>query len=62
MNLDKHFAPRGACGLCGHPDARHRIYDAMSSRHSAGESVEEIADDYDTTPEVVREVLARNGS
>jgi uncharacterized protein (DUF433 family) len=33
----------------------------MSFRHAAGEPIEDIAYDYDTTPEVVLEVLARNG-
>jgi hypothetical protein len=28
-DLDAWFPPRGPCGLCGHEDARHRIWDTM---------------------------------
>lgn len=41
--------PRGRCGLCGCPDARHRIADAMVSRYLAGDDLQLIADDYDVT-------------
>ncbi len=27
--LDKWFPPRGECGLCGHEDARHRLWDSL---------------------------------
>lgn len=37
---------RGPCGLCGHPDARHRQADAIVEGLLAGDDVEEVADDY----------------
>lgn len=40
---------RGKCGLCGCPDARHRIADAMVSRYLAGDDLQLIANDYDVT-------------
>ena len=55
--LDVFFPPRGPCGLCGHHDARHRIWDAMIGRSSAGESVKDLASDYDLTPAAVQAVL-----
>jgi len=27
--LGKWFPPRGQCGFCGHPDARHRLWDSL---------------------------------
>ena len=47
-------APRGPCGLCGHPDARHRVWEAMLERFIAGEMLPDLADDYGMT---VAEVL-----
>lgn len=35
-----------SCAVCGHPDNRHRLIDAIVDRHRAGESVEALADDY----------------
>jgi len=46
---------RGACGFCGHPDARHRVADAITSRYLAGEGDPDIGEDYGMTP---RDVLA----
>ena len=47
---------RGSCGLCGHPDARHRVYDAIRERLAAGESVEGVAADYLMTVAVVQQI------
>jgi hypothetical protein len=38
--------PRGACGLCGHPDARHRTADAVTERLLAGEEAATVGGDY----------------
>jgi hypothetical protein len=43
----------GAC-LCGHPDARHRIFDAIQDRLKAGDSIEETADDFDVPIEAIK--------
>jgi len=37
---------RGMCALCGHPDARHRLMDAVTERRKLGESVNSLALDY----------------
>ncbi len=42
----------GRCCCCG-GDARHRIAEAIQERLAAGESVEELAEDYGLTVEVV---------
>lgn len=55
--LDEHFPPRGPCLLCGHPDARHRLWDALLGRHDAGDSAEELARDYGVAVEAVEAVL-----
>lgn len=53
---------RGPCLFCGHPDARHRLFDAIVGRHQAGESVELLAWDYGLAEEVVRwVVMGRRG-
>lgn len=49
----------GICGLFGTPkhDGRHRLLDAIASRHRAGEPVASLARDYGRTPEVIRLAL-----
>lgn len=37
---------RGPCGICGGPDARHRMADAIAGCVRAGDSPESIAEDY----------------
>lgn len=44
-----------ACQLCGHPDSRHRMLDAMWGRMRAGEPIEEVLLDYQLT---LREFVA----
>lgn len=34
------------CGVCGYPDARHRIADAMVGAWIAGDPIEVVADEY----------------
>lgn len=57
--LDQWFPRLGPCGICGRPglDQRHRVIDAMAGRMAAGESVEDVADDYDHPAEAVQAVL-----
>ena len=59
-SLDAVLPPRGPCGLCGHPDARHRICDAVAERLRAGDTVADIATDYDL-PETDLAVVAAWG-
>ena len=44
---------RGPCGICGGPDARHRLADAIADRLRAGESAEAVALDYEVQAGVV---------
>jgi hypothetical protein len=49
----------GPCGLCGHPDRRHRVAEAILDRWSAGDQAAELASDYGlTVADVTRLVLA----
>jgi hypothetical protein len=48
---------RGPCGLCGHPDARHRLYDAIQDMVAAGDDVEATASDYGLTVETVQAIV-----
>ena len=43
----------GMCALCGAPDARHRMYDAIVGRYDAGESIVDLSADYHLDEEVV---------
>lgn len=43
---------RSACGLCGGPDARHRVLDAIQERVSVDED-QEVQEDYGLSAEVV---------
>jgi hypothetical protein len=38
---------RGQCGLCGGPDARHRVVEAWTDLWLAGESFEDIAREWE---------------
>lgn len=56
--LETYWPFRGPCLLCGHDDARHRIFDAIQDRHASGESVFDLAYDYNVTTEVIEAVLS----
>ncbi len=47
----------GSCGLCGGPDARHRLFEAISERHAAGDSSSHLATDYATDVATIEAVL-----
>jgi hypothetical protein len=63
--FDAAYPRRGPCAFCergagAHPgrlDARHRLLDAIRSRHRAGDSVEILCRDYDRTEREIRLVL-----
>lgn len=59
--LDAVLPHRGPCAFCGHPDARHRLFAAIVGRHKAGESVDELAEDYGLSRSMVEQVLRRKG-
>lgn len=56
--LDEYMPPRGPCGICGGPDARHRTVDAIHSRCRAGESPESLAEDYNLPLIVIARILS----
>ncbi len=41
--LDERFPKHGPCGLCGGPDARHRLWDAIVGQARGGDSDRVIA-------------------
>lgn len=49
---------RGECGICGGPDARHRLFDALQEANRAGDSIAFLADVYDFTEEYVAAIVA----
>lgn len=57
-DIEAAMPPHGPCGLCGGPDARHRVIDAIASRVRAGDSEEDVAADYGYSVEVVDRIVA----
>jgi hypothetical protein len=55
--INFHFPYRGPCGICGGPDARHRLFDCMRGRVRAGDTPESVAEDYGCTLAALRAVL-----
>ena len=51
---------RGPCGLCGGPDARHRMFDVIHERVAAGEGEEDVAEDYGLSADTVRAIAAHS--
>jgi len=45
--LSKYYPECGPCIFCGHPDKRHRLWDAWLSMMEGGDSVEFIAGAYE---------------
>lgn len=45
--VDEFMPYRGPCGLCGGPDARHRIIDAICEHLRLSEPISDIADEFD---------------
>jgi hypothetical protein len=54
---DLPFVGLGPCAFCDHPDAGHRVRDAIAGRYHAGESLAEIAADYELAPDVVERLI-----
>lgn len=57
--LAEFLPPRGPCALCGDPEARHRMVDAIRARVRAGESVRFVAKDYEMPEPFIRRICAR---
>jgi hypothetical protein len=56
--IDRYFKFRGRCGVCGGPDARHRVIDSIAERLAAGEYPDVIAQEFGVPVEGVHAVLA----
>lgn len=60
MTIDEAIYPyAGPCAFCGRPDKRHRLFDGIREAYRAGESIGDIADDYDLSPERVEWIIAQ---
>lgn len=55
----KWWPHRGPCACCGGRDARHREWDAIRDRHSAGDTIESLAGDYGVPEAAIRAVVRR---
>lgn len=50
--------PAGPCGLCGLPDKRHRVMEAVAENVRAGDGVAFVAEMYGVTEAAVRAAVA----
>ena len=55
--LNRYFPHAGPCAFCGHPDKRHRLWDAIMGQRAAGDSVDLIAWWYELPRAAVLAVL-----
>lgn len=55
--IEREMPQTGPCGLCGGPDARHRVLDAIWGGASAGDSALSLADDYGYSVEFIAYVI-----
>lgn len=55
--LDKWFPPAGPCAFCTHRDKRHRLWDVIVGMHTAGDSIEMIAHEYNLPVEAIEAVI-----
>lgn len=56
--IDRLMPYRGKCGVCGGPDARHRVIDSIAERLAVGERPGEIAAEFAVPADTVHAVLA----
>ena len=57
--LDRYFPLQGTCFECGR-DLRHKLFDRINKRFSAGDSVEILAAAYNVPPRVIELVIEQN--
>ncbi len=55
--VDECMPPIGPCGLCGGPDARHRVIEVMVERVRAGDHPHLVAADYGYPEAFVRRLM-----
>jgi hypothetical protein len=59
QNVTAAMPYRGACGFCGGPDARHRVWDSIADAVAAGDDVDDVADDFACPADVVQAIADR---
>jgi hypothetical protein len=59
MTIDAEIPFTGPCAFCDHPDSRHRLWDAIQDRAKAGETILELAADYDLSAAAIEAIIAR---
>ena len=52
------FPPRGPCVFCGRDDQRHRVLEAIADRFRAGDSADELAEEYEIDAALVPVIAA----
>ena len=58
LTLDLVGPYRGECGICGGPDARHRLFDAIQEQQRAGDPSSLVAENYELPVELVERIAA----
>ena len=58
LTLDLVGPFRGECGICGGPDARHRLFDAIQEQQRAGDPSSLVADNYGIPVEQAEAIAA----
>lgn len=58
LTLDLVGAFRGECAVCGGPDARHRLFDAIQEQQRAGDPSSLVAENYGITVELAEAIAA----
>jgi len=60
-DLDEYFPLRGTCFECGR-DLRHKTFDSINKRFASGESISQLASNYDVPVQAVELVIRRNSA
>ena len=55
--IDAAIPYSGPCGLCGGPEARHRVLDTIAERVRAGEYLAAVAWDYNLSVPIVAAIV-----
>lgn len=62
MSAAEPYVGLGPCAFCQHPDAGHRVWDAIADRIRGGDSWRHTAAEFGITVEQVRALAARAGA
>lgn len=56
QTIDRLYPFHGSCAFCNHPDARHRLIDAVQELLRLGEPIESVADEFGISLELVEAI------